>query len=169
MQKNNPAAAMTMRTDATGDIGDDRGPKSADPAVTDHDSTTNCSPFRLNAISMHSTQAVTTRTDRNRIREVCPICLTESRTRMAPNKIHMSIALSERVLHPRQTLLKRMLPVLFPIMPAMQVRMARMAQEAVIFLKRSVSALPREPSASWRKSGMIVMYFHGRTGFCKIR
>ena len=52
--------------DATGDIGDDSGPKIIDPVVTNQDSMIKCAPCRINMISINSVHAMMRSTALNR-------------------------------------------------------------------------------------------------------
>ena len=128
---------MITSAEATGDIGDDIDPNNTDPIVMNQDSTMKCSPIGFNTISINCVHTMVTRTVLKRTRDMRPIGLVDVYTRIAPKKIHMRAALKAIVLQPEQTLLMRIIPDIFPMMPIMLVSMANRPKARVRFFNRS--------------------------------
>ena len=128
---------MMISTEAIGDIGDDIDPNNTDPIVINQDSTMKCSPIGFNMISINCIHAMITRTVLKRTRDMRPTGLVDEYTRITPKKIHMRAALKAIVLQPEQTLLIRIIPDIFPMMPVMLVSMAKRPKARVRFFNRS--------------------------------
>jgi hypothetical protein len=69
----------------------------------------------------------------------------------------MRAALNARVLQPVQILLRRTIPEMLPIIPAMLVRMAKKPKAKVSLVSRSLSATFLSTSAVLKEGGAIII------------
>ena len=87
-----------------------------------------------------------------------PTGLVDVYIRIAPKKIHMRAALKAIVLQPEQTLLIRIIPDIFPMMPVMLVSMANRPKARVIFFNRRAAAILSDISTVLNNGCKIITY-----------